>query len=202
MEQEELAEGAAEGLAPGADAAPERLHGLAELEHAEVGMPQLDVTTFPNLIFWLVVALVVLYLLLSRVALPRIARALEERSDAITTDLEQAALLKRRAEEAEAAYNAALARARDDAHRIAAETKAAIGSELAGLTAKAEAEIAARAAESEARIREIRDGAAASVEEVARAAARDIVDLFLPGGAQGEAGDKAITEAVAARVKG
>ena len=202
MEQDELAEGAAEGLAQTVDATPEHLHGLAELEHAEVGMPQLDVTTFPNLIFWLVVALVVLYLLLSRVALPRIARALEERSDASTTDLEQAALLKHRAEEAEAAYNAALARARDEAQRIGAETKAGIGDELAALTAKAEAEIAARAAESEARIREIREGAAASVEEVARAAARDIVELFLPGAAEDEAGDKAVAQAVAARVKG
>ena len=202
MEQEEHAEGAADPLAQAADVSPADLNGAAEIEHAATGMPQLDITTYPNLIFWLVVALVVLYLLLSRVALPRIARALEERSDAITTDLEQAALLKHRAEEAEAAYNAALARARDDAHRIGAETKAEIGRELATLTAKAEAEIAARAAESEARIREIRDGAAASVEEVARAAAQDIVDLFLPGTTRGEAGDKAIADAVAARVKG
>ena len=36
------------------------------------GMPQLDPAIFPNLIFWLVVALVALYFILSRVALPRI----------------------------------------------------------------------------------------------------------------------------------
>lgn len=198
MEQEDLPEGGTEGLAQTADASPERLHGMEELVHAEVGMPQLDITTFPNLIFWLVVSIVLLYFLLSRIALPRLARALEERSDAITTDLEQAALLKRRAEEAEASYNAALARARDEAHRIGAEAKAEIGRDLAALTAKAEAEIAARASESEARIREIRDGAARSVEEVARDAARDIVDLFLPG-----AGDEtAVADAVATRVKG
>ena len=35
-------------------------------------MPQLDPAIFPNLIFWLVVALVALYLILSKVALPRI----------------------------------------------------------------------------------------------------------------------------------
>ena len=37
------------------------------------GMPQLDFSTFPNQMFWLVVTLVIIYLVLSRVALPRIA---------------------------------------------------------------------------------------------------------------------------------
>ena len=94
-------------------------------------MPQLDPAIFPNLIFWLVVALVALYLILSRVALPRIGTVMTERNDAISNDIEEAALLKRRAEEAEASYNAALARARDEAHKIAAETKAQIDKELA-----------------------------------------------------------------------
>ena len=93
---------------------------------------------------------------------------LAERNDAIANDIEMAALLKRRAEEAEAAYNAALAQARDEAHKIAAETKAGIDKELAGLLAKADAEIAVKAGESEKRIAEIRDNAARSVEEVAR----------------------------------
>ncbi len=198
MEQDENTVGVAEGLEHAAEVNPADLHGMAEIEHAATGMPQLDIHTFPNLIFWLAVSIVLLYFLLTRIALPRIARALEERADAITTDLEQAALLKRRAEEAEAAYNAALARARDEAHKIAADTKAEIGKDLAVLTAKAEAEIAARAAESEARIREIRDGAARSVEEVARDTAREIVEHFLPGASD----DKAVADAVATRVKG
>ena len=50
---------------------------------------------------------------------------LAERNDAISNDLEQAALYKRRAEEAEAAYNAALAQARDESHKIAAENQGA-----------------------------------------------------------------------------
>ena len=95
------------------------------------GMPQLDFSIYPNLIFWLVVALVALYFILTRIALPRIGTVLAERNDAIANDIELAALLKRRAEEAEAAYNAALAQARDEAHRIAAETKAQIDKELA-----------------------------------------------------------------------
>jgi F-type H+-transporting ATPase subunit b len=167
-------------------------------EHGATGMPQLDIGIFPNLIFWLVIALVALYLILTRVALPRIGTVLAERNDVISNDLEQAALLKRRAEEAEAAYNAALAQARDEAHKIAAETKAVIGKDLATLMAKANAEIAAKSAESEKRIGEIRDSAARSVEEVARSVSLDIVESFLPG-----AGDAAALDAaVADRMKG
>ena len=36
------------------------------------GMPQLDITTFGNQIFWLVIALIVIFFVLSRIALPRI----------------------------------------------------------------------------------------------------------------------------------
>ena len=99
-------------------------HGVDHGAEAATGMPQLDFTTYPNLIFWLVVAIVATYLILTRVALPRIGTVLAERSDAISNDLEMAALHKRRAEEAEAAYNAALAQAREEAHKIAAENRA------------------------------------------------------------------------------
>jgi len=172
--------------------------GAENLEHAESGMPQLDVSLFPNLIFWLLVALVALYFILSRIALPRIATVLAERNDAIANDIEQAALLKRRAEDAEAAYNAALAQARDEAHKITAETKAQIDKELAVLLAKADAEIAVRAGESEKRIGEIRDSAARSVEEVARATAAELVNALLPQAAD----PAALDAAVANRLKG
>jgi F-type H+-transporting ATPase subunit b len=161
-------------------------------------MPQLDPAIFPNLIFWLVVALVALYLILSRVALPRIGTVMTERNDAISNDIEEAALLKRRAEEAEASYNAALAKARDEAHKIAAETKAQIDKELALLMAKADAEIGVKSGESEKRIGEIRASAARSVEEVARATAGEIVDALMPG--SGDPG--ALDAAIANRLKG
>jgi F-type H+-transporting ATPase subunit b len=106
--------------------------------------------------------------------------------------------LKRRAEEAEAAYTKALAEARDEAHRIAAETKAGIDKELAGLMAKADGEIAAKAGESEKRIAEIRDNAAKSVEEVARDTTGEIVRALLPGADDATA----VEAAIANRLKG
>ena len=65
-------------------AAVEGAHGAEALaEEAATGLPQLDFTTFPSQIFWLAVATFVLFQLMNRVALPRIASVLEERADAI-----------------------------------------------------------------------------------------------------------------------
>lgn len=178
-----------ETAAHGAEAA----HGAAEA----AGMPQLEFSTFPNQIFWLVVTLVVIYLILKKVALPRIENVLAERSGTITNDIAQAEELKLKAEEAEAAYEKALADARAEAQKIIAEAKAEMQAELDAATKKADAEIAERTAESEARIAEVRAGALEAVRDVAKDAAAEIVRVL---GMDADAGR--IAAAVDARVKG
>ncbi len=171
--------------------------GQAVSEHAD-GMPQLDFATFPNQIFWLVVTLLVIYFVMSRIALPRIASVLTERHGAIQSDLDKAEELKARAVEAEEAYQAALVQARSEAQVIVGEARAEIQKDLDAAIAKADAEIAAKAVESEAAIKEIRDNALVSIKEVANDTAAEIVKAIMPG-----AGDaNAVTTAVAARVKG
>lgn len=164
---------------------------------AAVGMPQLDFSTWPNQIFWLLVTLVVIYLVLSKIALPRIGAVLADRKSTITNDLAAAEELKQKAVAAEKAYNDALANARTEAAKIVAQAKAEIQKDLDAATAKADAEIAAKAAESEKSIAEIRDGAAAAVSEVAKDVAGALV-AALGGGADA----KTVTAAVTARLKG
>jgi F-type H+-transporting ATPase subunit b len=161
------------------------------------GMPQLDFSTFGNQIFWLLVALVVIYMILSRVALPRIGAVLAERQGTITNDIAAAESLKAKAVEAEAAYNKALADARVEANRIIEDTKAEIKADLNKAIAKADAEIAARAAEGEKAIAEIRASALENVTEVAKDTAKEIVAAM--GGA---ADGRTVTAAVNARMKG
>jgi F-type H+-transporting ATPase subunit b len=162
-----------------------------------LGMPQLCGEWFANQIFWFVIAIVAIYFILSRIALPRIAGVLAERQGTITNDIATAEELKLKAEEAEAAYNQALADARAEAQRIVAEAKAEIQADLDAATAKADAEIAAKAAESEAAIAEIRAGALQSIEAVAKDTAAEIVGAF---GGKAEAKD--VDAAVTAAMKG
>ncbi|MEO8242626.1 MAG: F0F1 ATP synthase subunit B' [bacterium] len=160
-------------------------------------MPQLDFATFPNQIFWLVVALVVIYFVLSRVALPRIAGILAERKGAIASDLAAAQELKQQAVDAEKAYQAALTQARGEANQIIAATKAEIQTELNTAIAAADAQIAAKAAESEKSIAEIKAGAVDAVAEVAKSTAAELVAAM-----GGKADAKAIAAALSAQLKG
>ncbi|MCL4187539.1 MAG: F0F1 ATP synthase subunit B' [Rhodobacteraceae bacterium] len=161
------------------------------------GMPQLDFATFPNQIFWLAVTLVALYLILNRVALPRIGAVLAERRGTITNDIAAAEELKLKAQEAEKAYQKALADARAEAGRIVERARAEIQKDLDAAIARADAEIAAKASESQGRIAAIRASAADSVAEVARDAAREIVAAF------GTSADgRSVAGAVTARMKG
>lgn len=172
-----------------------------ETQSAEVasapGMPQLDFSTWGNQIFWLVLALIVTYLILSRVALPRIGAVLAERSGTITNDIAAAEDLKVKAVEAEEAYNKALADARAEAQRIVADAKADIQADLNKAIAKADAEIAAKAAESEKAISEIRATAMENVEIVAKDTAKEIVSAM-----GGKADAKTVNAAVTDRMKG
>ena len=129
-------------------------------EGASGGMPQLDFSTFPNQIFWLLVTLVILYVLLSRVALPRIGGVLAQRKGAITADLRAADEAKQKAVDAERAYNDALSRARSEAGKIVAEAQGDIQKDLAAETVKADAEIAIKVAQAATALDEIRAGAA------------------------------------------
>ena len=156
------------------------------------GMPQLEFSTFPNQIFWLVITLLAIYYIVTRMAMPRISETLGDRQEAIAGDLEQAAALKLKAQEAEAAYTAALAAARAKAQEIATEARAEIQKDVDAATAKANAEIAAKAAESEARIAEIRDSAMTNVEAVAKDTAVAIVDALLPGSGSADAVEAAV----------
>ncbi|WP_068109585.1 F0F1 ATP synthase subunit B' [Tropicimonas marinistellae] len=160
--------------------ATDAAHGAADAAHAAegAGMPQLDFSTFPNQIFWLIVTILAIYFILTKVALPRIASVLAERNGTITNDIAAAEELKLKAVEAEKAYQKALAEARSEAQKIAAEARSAIKDELDVATAKADAEIAAKSAESAARIAEIRDSALASIETVAKDTAGEIVSVL------------------------
>ena len=180
---------AAEGLEHAAEAAG---HGAEA-----VGMPQLDIASFPNQIFWLIVTLVVIYFVLSRIALPRIGAVLAERQGTISNDIAAAEELKLQAQEAERAYEKALADARAEAQRIVAETKAEIKADLDAAVAKADAEIAARQAEAEKQIAEIRAGAMESVTEVAKATAGEVVAAL-----GFKADNSAVNSAVDAKLKG
>ncbi|GEO80689.1 F0F1 ATP synthase subunit B family protein [Pararhodospirillum oryzae] len=138
-------------------------------------MPQFDFSTFPSQILWLVITIFALYLVMTRMAIPRLAEVLDQRQKMMDDDLEQAERLKSQTEAAIAAYETALAEARAKAHaEIRAVTEAADRA-TAERTAEVNARLAVQIKDGETRIVKARDAALANVREVAATVAQGIV---------------------------
>jgi F-type H+-transporting ATPase subunit b len=106
-------------------------------------MPQLDYHTFVPQLVWLAISFVILYLLMSRLALPKVKAAIEGRRHHLDSDLGRASALKEEAEAALAAYQKTLA----DARAAAQETLRQTGEKLAAGAAERQRRLAATLAE-------------------------------------------------------
>jgi F-type H+-transporting ATPase subunit b len=142
-------------------------------------MPQLDVATYATQIFWLVVAFSVLFYLLRKKALPRVAEILEARQDRMAADLDRAQALRAEAEQTLATYEKLLAEAQEKARAGFAETQARLSEEEASRHAEAERDIHARIAEAEARIDAAKNAALAEIREVAIEVSRAAVTRLI-----------------------
>src|SRR5262249_53663900 len=118
-------------------------------------MPQFNPEWFASQIFWLAIVFIALYWLLSGRLLPRLTETIDQRAAKIAGDLERAESARGETEAVSQAYEAALAKARAEAHAAFA----AANQEIAELTARRQAafaeELTARTAEAEARIGKI-----------------------------------------------
>lgn len=118
-------------------------------------MPQLNFADYPPQLIWLAITFVALYLIISRLALPRVGAALAARQAKLTEDLDRAEKLKAEAEATLAAYHKAIAEAR-------AGGQAALKQAAADMAAEASRREAAFAAEIGARTKAAEDGIAAA----------------------------------------
>jgi len=161
-------------------------------------MPQLNPLDWGPQLIWLLITFGILYLLMVYVALPRIGSVIEERSDHIARDLATADKVRRETEEAIAAYEQALAEAKQKAHAIIDEGRAKLKAETADERARLERDLAKKSAEAEARIAEAKNSAMREVNAIAADVAADIVRRLI-----GVAPAKAeIDKAIAATRKG
>ena len=165
-------------------------------------MPQFDPTTFSTQIFWLILTFLALYLVLSKVVLPRISNVLEQRQEKIEDDLNRAEKLKAEAEEVLADYRKSLDGARvtaqanlksaaDEMAAVAAERQASFNAELAAKTSEAEARIAKAQEEALANLKGVAVEAASAATvrligvELAASEVQAAVDRSLSGSAAG-----------------
>lgn len=142
----------------------------------QASFPPFASESFAGQLLWFAIAFGALYYLMSKVALPQVADALEIRRQRIARDLEDAQRLRVQSEEAGAAYEAALASARDKAKGIAQTTREALATEAEVRRKAIEGELAEKLASSEATIRSRTREAMGNVRGIAAEAATAIVE--------------------------
>jgi len=162
------------------------------------GMPQLNFADFPPQLIWLAITFIILLVLMSKVALPRIAGVLEQRDARIKGDLDRAEKVKAEADAALATYQKGMADARAKAQAELRQAQAAIAAE----TTKRDAEFAkrlsdrTRAAEdgiSQAKARALQDMRGVGAE-VAGSVLGKVAGLSVPAAQVQAAVDAAMTE--------
>lgn len=142
-------------------------------------MPQLEPLDWAPQLIWLVLTFGILYLLMLKVALPRIGSVLDMRRAHIARDIDTAETLRRETEEAIAAYEQAIAEAKLKAQNIAQEGRAKLNEEIATERVKLDRQLAAKSKEAEARIDEAKASALKEVNKVAADVAADIVQRLI-----------------------
>jgi F-type H+-transporting ATPase subunit b len=167
---------------------------------ASGGLPQLNVADFAPQLIWLAGIFCLLYLLMSKLVIPRVGGVLQERSDRITKDLTAAQRLKGETEQALANYEKAMSEAKARAQKISQENRDTLNGEINKERAAIEARITAQAVEADKRIMAARTRAMGSVNEIAGDSARAIVSQLI--GHEVSAADalQAVAQAVAGKL--
>jgi F-type H+-transporting ATPase subunit b len=168
-----------------------------EAAHERV-FPPFQKDTFASQLVSLLIAFVALYLIVSRIALPRVGSVIDDRQNAIDGDLAEAQKLKDASDDALKAYESELAAARSRAQAIGAETREKLNAASEAERKTLEERLSVKLAEAEKTIASTREGAMSNVRGIAAEAAAAIVQRLtgvLPDGAS-------VNSAVDASLKG
>jgi len=162
------------------------------------GFPPFESSSFASQLVSLVIAFVALYIIVSRIALPRVGAVIDARQNKIEGDLADAQKLKDQSDSAIKAYEADLATARSKAQAIGAETREKLNAASEAERKSLEDKLATRLADAEKTIAATRATAMGNVRGIAADAAGAIVQRLT-----GTAPDSnAVASAVDASLKG
>jgi F-type H+-transporting ATPase subunit b len=141
--------------------------------------PPFQRETFAAQLVWLALTFVILYVVMAKLALPRIGSILETRRNRIADDFAEAQRLKDRSDAAMSAYEKALADARVRAQAIAAETRQQQLAESEQMRKSIERKLDVKLAEAERAINATKAQAMANVRGIAVEAAGSIVERLI-----------------------
>jgi F-type H+-transporting ATPase subunit b len=168
--------------------------------HTEVpggGKPQFppfNKETFASQLVWFAIFFVALYLIIARLAIPRIGGIVEARRDRIAGDLAEANSLKEQSDLALKAYEKSLADARARAQALATETRDKLNAQAEVARKSLEGQLNAKLADAEKTIAATKTAAMANVQGIAVDTASAIVERLIGTAPAGSAVQTAVAD--------
>lgn len=156
-------------------------------------MPQLDPSTYMPQLFWLAVTFVVLYLVMWKVIIPKVASVLQDRQERIDDDLEKAEKLRNDAAAVLETYEKTVADGRSQAQAILREAAERSAAEAAERQAELARELSRRTEEAETRINAAREEAISNIRSVAADAAQAAVERLGGAAVSPDEAERAVT---------
>lgn len=164
---------------------------------AEGGMPQLNFHDFAPQLVWLAITFVVLYLIMSRLAIPAISDTLDRRQAQIQGDLDAAEKASEDTRALVVAYEKRLSDAREEARRLTRERGETDASAHAAQLAALGERLGAKIDEAEKRIGAQRAQVMEGLEDMAHDIAADVYSKL-----SGQSADAGALKAKVAAAKG
>jgi F-type H+-transporting ATPase subunit b len=161
---------------------------------AKPPFPPFNKDTFASQLVWLAIFFIALYVLMWKVAIPRIGGIVEARRERIDGDLAEAARLKEQSDAALKAYEQSLADARTRAQALANETRERLNAEAEERRKKLEAELNAKLADAEKTIAATKAAAMANVRGIATETAGEIVQRLVGAAPPAQAVEAAVAD--------
>ena len=146
---------------------------------AEAGMPQLDPKFWISQIFWLILVFSSLYIIVSKIFLPKITLTIENRKSKIVNDLNEAQKLKENAEVKLKEYNKIIENSKKDAQKIISDGRKKLNEDIEIKKKKFDAEIEKELQAVEKEIKELKKNSISDVAKIAESASTEIIKQII-----------------------
>ena len=143
------------------------------------GLPQMDISTFPSQLFWLIVTFTALYLFMWKFVIPRLSTTIEERKDKISNDINDAENLNSEASKILENYDDKMNSASLESNVIVSSSKATMNEYLDKLKKDNEIKINTMITESEKKIHQQKQQSEQEIKKATIDTIKSIVSKYV-----------------------
>ena len=149
------------------------------LYSAEAGMPQLDPEYWPSQIFWLIIIFFTIYILISKIFIPKIKGSIDMREDKIRKDLEEAKTFKEQAELKLKEYNSLMEAAKLDVKKIISKSRQKLNNDMQIKREEIQKKIDGEISNAEKEIKKLKNDSSGKVSLISQDIVSNLVkDIF------------------------